>query len=138
MDPLRRCCCAAAMSRLDGRSVKTCSRVQPPLLSLTCESEKRHFRFGTTPLSVDAAPRLLGLSRSTCSLVPPRSGPPFPSAEMGWPCTKPEPLSSRLVMAAPLARLVSVVLARRNLRSCMMTESSLFQCILDIGEVCAV
>lgn len=53
IDPLVRCCWAAAISLLAGRSVTNCSRTQPPFSSLVFESENAHFRFTTLPLSVD-------------------------------------------------------------------------------------
>lgn len=71
IEPLVRCCCAAAMSLLAGKSVTTCSRTHPPERSLVLESEKRHLTFGTTPLSVPWAPRLSGFWRSICLSVPP-------------------------------------------------------------------
>ena len=71
MDPLVRCCWAAEMSVLDGRSVITCSRTQPPVRIRVLESEKLHFTLGTTPLSVLCWPKLSGFWRSICLLVPP-------------------------------------------------------------------
>ena len=42
----------------------------PPFRSRVLESEKLHFRFGTSPLSVDCLPRLSGFCRSICRFVP--------------------------------------------------------------------
>ena len=57
---------------LDGKSVITCSRTQPPFRSRVFESEKLHLMFGTTPLSVLCAPRLSGFCRSSSLFVPPK------------------------------------------------------------------
>lgn len=50
--PFFKCCCAPAISWLEGKSEMICSRVQPPLKILVLESLKLHLRLGTRPLSV--------------------------------------------------------------------------------------
>lgn len=72
------------MSVLEGRSVMTCSLTQPPLSSLVLESEKLHFKLGTTPLSVLCAPRLSGFCKSICLFVPPMLGE-LAGVEDHWP-----------------------------------------------------
>jgi hypothetical protein len=72
MAPFFKCCWAAAMSWLWGKSLSTCSRTQPPGKILVFESPNRHFKFGTTPESVPCSPRFEGFAISICRSVPPR------------------------------------------------------------------
>lgn len=80
--PFFKCCWAAAISWLAGKSVMTCSRTQPPGRILVFELEKLHLRLTTTPLSLLWAPKLSGFWRSSCLFVPPM---PAISFVLLWP-----------------------------------------------------